>query len=66
MPAIEYCGCQGIALRGRCDDEQLINDEGSNVNCGNFKELIKLMSQFDSELKCYHVKEMELIYKRRL
>ena len=51
IPAIAYYGCQGIALRGHCDDGSLINDEESNVNCGNFKELIKVMSGFDSELK---------------
>lgn len=51
VPAIEYCGCQGIILRGHFDDGPLIINEGSNVNCGNFKELIKLMSEFHSELK---------------
>ena len=39
--AVEYCGRQGIALRGHRDDGPLFDDASSNR--GNFKELIMLM-----------------------
>ena len=47
--AIEYCGRQGIALRGHRDDGPLFHKASSNR--GNFKELIMLMSEFDKTLK---------------
>ena len=49
LRAIEYCGRQGIALRGHRDDESLFDEASSNR--GNFKELIMLMSEFDKTLK---------------
>lgn len=48
---IEYCHHQGIAAKGHRDDVPLFNDKESDINCGNFKERIKPMSEFDSELK---------------
>ena len=49
LHAIEYCGRQGIALRGHRDDGPLFDEASSNR--GNFKELIMLMSEFDKTLK---------------
>ena len=51
--AIQYCGCQGLALSGHRDDGSLFNDEGLIVNRGNFNELIIFMSELDSDLKEY-------------
>ena len=42
LRAIEYCGRQGIALRGHRDDGPLFDEASSNR--GNFEELITLMS----------------------
>ena len=50
---IDCCGRQGIPLRRHEDNGLLFNYEGSNVNHGNFKELIKNMPRFDSECKDY-------------
>ena len=50
---IECCGRQGIPLRRHEDNGLLFNYDGSNVNHGNFKELIKNMPEFDSECKDY-------------
>ena len=47
--AIEYCGRQGIVLRGHCDEEPLF--DGASSNGVNFKELIMLMSEFDKTVK---------------
>ena len=47
--AIEYCGHQGIALRGHRDKEPLF--DGASSNGVDFKELIMLMSEFDKTLK---------------
>ena len=49
LHAIEYCGRQGITLRGHRDDGPLLHEASSNR--GNFKELIMLMSKFDKTLK---------------
>ena len=51
ISAIEYCGYQGIPLRRHEDNGPLFNGKGSNVNRGNFNDLIKNMPEFDSELK---------------
>ena len=50
---IECCGRQGIPLRRHEDNGLLFNYEGSNVNHGNFKALIKNMPEVDSECKDY-------------
>ena len=42
---IECCGRQGIPLRRHEDNGLLFNYDGSNVNHGNFKELIKNMPE---------------------
>ena len=47
LRAIEYCGRQGIALRGHRDDGA-INDDTDNQ--GNFKELLHLMRETDETL----------------
>lgn len=49
--AIKYYGLQGITLTKLRDNGLLLNGQESNVNCGNFEELIKLVSEFHSELK---------------
>ena len=49
LRAVEYCGRQGIALRGHRDDGPLFDEASSNR--GNFKELIMLRSEFDKNLK---------------
>ena len=49
LRAIEYCGRQGIALRGHRDDGPLFDEASSNR--GNFKELIMFMSEFGKTLK---------------
>lgn len=49
--AIKYYGLQGITLTKLRDNGLLLNGQESNINCGNFEELIKLVSEFHSELK---------------
>ena len=46
---MEYCGRQGIALRGHRDDGPLFEEDSSNRD--NLKELFMLMSQFEKSLK---------------
>lgn len=41
------------SLRRHEDNEPLFDDEGSNVSRGNFKELIKDIPEFDSEIQVY-------------
>ena len=48
---IEYSHHQGMTARRHQDDVLLFNDKESDINRENFKELIKPMSEFDSELK---------------
>ena len=49
--ANEYCGRQGISLRGHRDDEHLFNDEEPNVNREDFRELILLICELDKNFK---------------
>ena len=48
--AVEYCGRQGIVLRGHRDDGDIFN---CNFNQGNFKELLLLMAESDTNLENY-------------
>ena len=46
--AIEYCGRQGIGLRGFRDEGSIFDNDDSIQ--GNFRELLKLMAEIDSNL----------------
>ena len=47
---MEYCGRQGIALRGRRDDGFVFKYDHEDQNEGNFRELIRLMADLDKGL----------------
>lgn len=46
--AVEYCGRQGIALRGHRDDGSIFQQDGTNL--GNFRELLRLVAEKDTAL----------------
>ena len=46
--AIEYCGKEGIGLRGHRDDRSIFDND--DLNQGNFRELLKLMAEIDNNL----------------
>lgn len=47
---LEFCGRQGIALRGQRDDGNPLPDTEESTNVGNFKALITLVSRTDEDL----------------
>ena len=47
---MEYCGRQGIALRGHRDDGFVFKHDHEDQNEGNFRELIRLMADLDKGL----------------
>ena len=46
--AVEYCGRQGIGLRGHRDDGSVFHND--DWNQGNFRELLKLMAEKENNL----------------
>ena len=57
LRALEYLGCQGLALRWRRDDGAALGDNA--INKGNFKALLDVMSHTDEPLR-NHVAEIML------
>ncbi len=59
--AVKFLGKQGLALRGdKSESAYNLFDSEANLNLGNFLELIKLLSESDSVLKCH----LEKIYSK--
>lgn len=54
VKSLEFCGRQGIALRGHRDDD---TEKGSSFNKGNFKALLKFRVDSGDELMAKHMNE---------
>lgn len=52
IKCLEFCGRQGISLRGHRDDETSCN---SSFNMGNFKELLRLRAEAGDEVLQRHL-----------